>query len=110
MTPESDNGIRKPPIQGTAETICTRPEGVHPDATFPPRWEPKKPDSCSNFPINQANVDENPGCSYHFENGIRKGHCNQCGECCRTPYILLPEFGRKFRDESCPYLREEDGN
>ena len=76
---------------------CTRPEG--------------KLQIGINFPSNAYEIKDFPLCSYKFdENGVRSGECNQCGECCMKPYVYLPEFGKKFRDERCPYLKEIDGD
>jgi hypothetical protein len=45
---------------------------------------------------------EFPSCTLWFdEEGVRRGECSDCGECCI--YIFLPEFGKKFREEGCPY-------
>lgn len=66
-----------------------------------------KPDICKNYPTNPGELEAHPNCGYYFENDILKGKCNQCGMCCKTPYIYPPGYTRKYKDESCPYLIED---
>lgn len=70
---------------------------------------PEKPRSCFDFPRKAGEIREFPSCSFYFEEGVRKGECSECGECCMRPYIHLPEFGRKFTEELCPWLEQVDG-
>jgi len=64
-----------------------------------------RPKVCKNFPTGPGEIREFPSCTFWFdEKGVRHGECSGCGECCLRPYIYLPEFGRKFMEEQCPYL------
>jgi hypothetical protein len=67
---------------------------------------PEKPEVCKNFPHSPSEVKEFPSCTYYWEDGVRKGECSMCGECCKRPYLYLPEFDKKFTEEPCPYLEE----
>lgn len=65
-----------------------------------------KPKVCKNFPSSAAMIKEFPSCSFTFDkSGVRFGECNNCGECCKKPYLYLPEFKKKFMEEPCPYLQ-----
>jgi len=69
--------------------------------------EDNKPEVCQRFPQTAGEIKEFPSCTYYFEDGRRNGYCSWCGECCKRPYLYLPEFGKKFTEEPCPYLKEE---
>ena len=69
-----------------------------------------KPDVCKNWPYKEQDLLAYPNCTLYFKNGKLRGECNMCGECCLKPWITPPGYERKFRDESCPYLKETDGN
>jgi len=65
-----------------------------------------KPDVCKNWPSTPSDLKSYPDCTLYFEDRILKGECNQCGECCKNPWIYPPGYDRKYKDERCPYLRE----
>lgn len=66
-----------------------------------------RPGACVLFPRQKHEIEEFTECGFWFTpSGIRKGSCNGCGACCIKAYLYLPEYGRKFRDEPCPYFVE----
>ena len=67
-----------------------------------------KPDACKNWPCAPSDLKPYPDCTLYFKDGILKGECNQCGECCLEPWIWPPGYDRKYQDERCPYLKDID--
>lgn len=87
--------------------------------------ENNKPKICRDWPGTQRQLLSFPNCTYYFVNkigdiltqidlnignGIRKGECNQCGECCIETSVYLSNIGRKLENERCPYLEATDGD
>lgn len=67
----------------------------------------KKPKVCIDFPSFAEELKALPECTFYFnKKGERKGYCNQCGICCKTPHIVPPGYTEKFTDKPCPYLKE----
>ena len=64
----------------------------------------EKPKVCAVFPLTAGEIRDFPSCTFYWEEGVRKGECSMCGECCMRPYLYLPEFAKKFTEECCPYL------
>jgi len=69
-----------------------------------------KPDVCKNCPSQESELLAFPNCSLYFKDGKLQGECNQCGDCCLKPHITPPGYDRKFTNETCPYLKEVNGD
>uniref|UniRef100_A0A6M3Y2J1 Uncharacterized protein n=1 Tax=viral metagenome TaxID=1070528 RepID=A0A6M3Y2J1_9ZZZZ len=59
----------------------------------------KKPDICKHFPETAVEIKDFPSCSFYWLEGIRRGKCNRCGQCC-----VEMRFGDK-KYAICPYRK-----
>ena len=41
-----------------------------------------RPEICRNFPTHAAEIRDFDKCTFTFEDGVRKGECCGCGQCC----------------------------
>jgi len=42
----------------------------------------KRPNICKDFPHHAGEITEFSLCTFTFKDGVRKGTCSGCGECC----------------------------
>jgi len=59
----------------------------------------KRPDICRRFPTTEYQIKDFDKCTYYFKDGMRKGSCCGCGQCC----VNMPWPDGK--DDICRYLK-----
>ena len=61
--------------------------------------------ACADWPLTARMMEHvKDVCGYWFENGVRRGSCNRCGECCKDVWLYLDGYTEKIRGERCPHL------
>ena len=61
-----------------------------------------RPDMCKVYPTHESEISEFDKCTYKFVNGVRKGQCCACGQCCTgMSWPTAPDDARVSKVSDC---------